>query len=193
VWAYQPVLVPGVLQTSATAAAIFRFWTPAANRGVDSEFLSESDRRVRMEVREVRRQQVIERADAPQYHLVLDESVLGRDVGGPGVAAEQMEALAEAAQLSHVHIRVVPLAKGAVLGLLGPFMILELDEDNPDDAVLYSETTNSDMVVHDLRQVRSHRGYMETLWDQAFPEDATLRLIEARAAVLRSSLDRLET
>ena len=194
IWAYQPVLVPGVLQTPATAAAIFAAWNEAARRHAsDGEFLSETDRRVRMEVREVRRQQVIEREDAPSYHLVLDESVLGRDVGGPEIAAEQMETLAAAAQLSHVHIRVVPLDRGAVLGLLGPFMILELDEEDPDDAVLYSERTYSDVVVHDTRDVRNHRGYMETLWGHALPEDASLRRIEARAAVLRSNLDHLET
>jgi len=194
IWAYQPVLVPGVLQTPATAETIFKFWHDAARRRASgAELMSEADRRVRIKVRELRRQQVIERADAPPYHLVLDESVLGRDVGGLDVAAEQMEALAASAQLSHVHIRIVPLDRGALLGLLGPFMILELDEEDPDDAVLYSETTFSDMVVHDIRDVRSHRGYMETLWEQAFPEDASLRLIEARAAVLRSSLDRLDS
>jgi transcriptional regulator with XRE-family HTH domain len=180
--AYQPVLVPGVLQTADTATFILDYWNDA---------LSEKDRRIRHEVRQMRRGQVIEREDAPAYYLVLDESVLRRDIGGAKVAAEQMETLVEAASRPDVHIRVVPLDRGGMLGLLGPFSIVYLDEENPADAVLYRESWNSDVIVHNARELQSHRGYFDVLWEQSLSEDVTLRLIKAQAARLRSTLDRI--
>jgi hypothetical protein len=186
---YQPGLVPGVLQTPEAAESILSFW---------NDSLSPEKRRVRHDVRVLRRREVIDRDDPPRYYLVMDESVLLRDVGGPKIAADQMDALAEVAQLPAVRIRVMPLAKGAILSLLGPFMIVDLnehegrspDEDDEDDAVLYRERWNADDVTDDPRQVREHRRYFEALWRQSLDEEVSLRLIAARAAVLRSELDR---
>jgi transcriptional regulator with XRE-family HTH domain len=183
---YQPVLVPGVLQTSAVADTIFEFW---------SEDLDPEDRRVRQDVRALRRQQVIEREDAPQCHFVLDESVLDRNIGGTAIALEQLESLAVDARRPGVHLRVIPLAKGALLGLLGPFMLLGLNEedDDEDDAVLYRESWNGDVIIHDRREIQGHRVRFEKLWTESWPEDVTLRRIEAQAAILRSELDRIDT
>ena len=181
--AYQPVLVPGVLQTPAVADFILGFWDTTLN---------DDDRRVRHDVRTLRRQQVIEREAAPAYHLVLDESVLGRNVGGTKLAADQLEALAEAAHLPNVHIRVVPLDRGGILGLLGPFIIVDLGAGDPEDAVLYRESWSNDVLIHDAKEVRDHHAYFEVLWRQSWSEDVTLRLIEARATMLRSSLDRID-
>ena len=186
--AYQPGVVPAVLQTPETAEAILGFWNAS---------LTEK-RRVRHDVRALRQQEIIEREDPPRYYLILDESVLLRDVGGPKIAAEQMDALAAAAQRPAVHIRVVPLARGAFMALLGPFSIVDLDEregrepDDADqeDAVLYREGWNIDDITEDHKLVREHREYFEVLWNQSLDEEVSLRLITARAAVLRSELDR---
>jgi transcriptional regulator with XRE-family HTH domain len=182
--AYQPVVVPGVLQTAEFADYILGWWNKS---------LSEGDRRIRYDVRMLRRQQVIEREDAPDYRLVLDESVLVRNIGGRKIMAGQLEALAEAAERPNVYVRVVPFDTGGLLGLLGPFVLIDLDEEDEEDAVLYRESWNSDEIIHDAKDVNEHRGYFETLWEQSLPEDASLRLINAQAGLLRSALDRAET
>lgn len=178
--AYQPVLVPGVLQTPEMADYILNYW-----QGV----IGEEQRRVRHEVRMLRRRQIVERAGAADYRLVLDESVLGRNIGGRRLWAAQMEELEKLVGLSAVHIRVLPLSKGGVMGLLGPFAVIGLEED---DAVVYRETWDKDEVVDDVTVVGDHDRYFESMWAEALPEDATARLIRATAASLRADLDRYD-
>jgi transcriptional regulator with XRE-family HTH domain len=177
--AYQPVSFPGVLQTPAVAESILSWWQRS---------LSDEDRRVRYDVRMMRARQIVERDDGPSYLLILDESVLKRRIGGLKIAAEQLEAIAEVAQRPPVHIRVVPLARGAYMGALGPFQILDLS-DAIDDSVLYRETYDRDEVIYDASEVEFHRNAFEALWKVSLNEEATLRAITAEAALLRSKLD----
>jgi hypothetical protein len=69
---FQPTLIPGSLQTRAYASAIVDLL---------SEEYSDVDRATRIDVRVRRRDQLISRPDPPNYLLVLDESVLLREVG----------------------------------------------------------------------------------------------------------------
>jgi transcriptional regulator with XRE-family HTH domain len=176
---FQPTVLPGVLQTPAVAETILRF------RAEDQEGV-----RVRRDVRMLRSEQILERADAPAYHLVLDEAVLSRDVGGTRLAAEQMAMLEKYAQYPHVHIRILPMARGALFGLDGGFTLIELNADDPDDVVLYREGWNGDVIIDDPDTVRVHRKNFEDTWVAAWDRDASLNAIRARAAALRSEMDR---
>jgi transcriptional regulator with XRE-family HTH domain len=174
---FQITLIPGVMQTEAYAAAVM---------GVVPE-LSEEDQEVRLEVRMRRRQQILGRRDPPEYYLVLDESVLFRAVGGEQVMAGQLQGLLSLAKHSNVRVRVVPFAKAALIAPLGPFSILDLGDE--EDAVLYREARLVDEVIHVPERIRRHRVAFEQLWGDSLNEEASARLIEARAAVMLSSLD----
>jgi transcriptional regulator with XRE-family HTH domain len=178
--AYQPVIYPGVLQTPAVAEAILNWWKKS---------LSDEARRVRYEVRMMRSQHIVERRDGPDYLLILDESVLKRRIGGVLTTAEQLEAIADVARRPKVHVRIVPFARGAYMGALGPFVILDLDDTDDKDAMLYRETYNRDEIIYDSGEVSFHRDAFEDLWAVSLDEDATLRAIVAEAALLRSQLD----
>jgi hypothetical protein len=173
--AYQPVIYPGVLQTPAVADSILAW---------GSTKLSEEDRRFRFEVRMMRSQQLVGRDDGPAYLLILDESVLKRQVGGVAVTAEQLDTIARVARRPRVRIRVVPFAQGAYMGALGPFQILDLSADEQ-DAVLYREAFSGDELVYDTAEVAFHRHAFERLWNVSMDENATLRAIEGEAAALR--------
>jgi transcriptional regulator with XRE-family HTH domain len=181
---YQHLVLPGVLQTRATARY---FFDPD-----DDAILSADERRVRYEVRLRRRQDVIERPDGPLYFLVIDESVILRNVGSLRDTAEQLEDLAESASRPRVSVRVVPLDEGRAvkIGLLGSFSLTSLSHDADDDA-LYRERFLGDYLDHDPEEIRPYRDAFEGLWKLALPEDASLRLIQAKAAELRARLDRL--
>ena len=179
--AYQPVLVPGPLQTSSFAETVLAWW---------SEHLSDEDRRVRHDVRMMRRAQLIEREDAPMYLLILDQSALEREIGGPKVMAEQLESLIESSRRPNVRVRIVPYAEGALIGgTFGPFVVLDLAEDDPEDAVVYRENYNTDNVLHDRKDVRFHRDIFETLWKRSWSEELSLRAINAKASELRFQVD----
>jgi transcriptional regulator with XRE-family HTH domain len=175
--AYQPNYFPGILQTPAVAQSILDSWS-----------LSDEDRQVRFDVRMMRGKSLIERADGPDYRLVLDESVIKRRIGGSKITAEQLEFVAQAGQRPHIHIRVVPFAKAAYIGALAPFQILDLSHD-VDDAVLYREPYKRDEIIHDVAEIAFHRDAFENLWKASLNEQATLRAMVAEAAQLRSSLD----
>ncbi|GIE95131.1 helix-turn-helix domain-containing protein [Paractinoplanes rishiriensis] len=177
---FQPVVIPGPLQTPAVAEKILQIWN-----SVDNE-----DRiRVRTESRVLRRKFLLDRENPPDYRLVLDESVLSRDIGGAELAADQMVALEQTARRPNVHIRILPLDRG-VLGLLGGFTLVDLDDEDTRDAVLYRESWDGDQIIDDPQVVATHRAYFEDISANSLNENASLSLIMARAAKLRAALDR---
>jgi transcriptional regulator with XRE-family HTH domain len=177
--AFHPTLIPGLLQTPAYATHIMNFW---------DQYLSETDRLARLEVRLRRRQQVLGRSEPPPYYLVLDESAVWREVGGAALMGEQLRQLLEAARTEVVTLRILPLADGAPMSMLGPFIVLDLGGD--ENAILYREAPLEDGIVQDPNEIGKHRYHFEQMWEQALDEAASIRLVEARAASMLASLDR---
>ncbi|GAB2851090.1 helix-turn-helix transcriptional regulator [Streptomyces deserti] len=129
----ETTVVPGLLQTPEYARAVTR----AAVEGLSEERLD-----TLVEVR-LARQDVL-RADPPlELNAVLDEAVLRREVGGPGVMARQLTRLVEEAQLPHVRLQVLPFAAGAHIGVTGPFVILSFPHTSDLDVVVLDHLTSS--------------------------------------------------
>lgn len=177
---YQSTLVPGHLQTRALAEATLSWFDKS---------LTVEERRVRRDVRLARRRDVIERDGAPDFLLMLDESVLWRTVGGLETAAEQFEDLAETAKRPNVHVRVLPRDTGALLGTFGAFTVLDLSAAEG-DAVLYRESYTRDDLVQDPVEVGYHREVFERFWRRSLDEEASVALILARAYDLRARIAR---
>ena len=72
------------------------------------------------------RQAILEQADQPQATFVLDETVLHRQIGSSVTMAEQLDHIADAAELRYVNIHVLP-ALDANAGLSGSFSIAGAD------------------------------------------------------------------
>jgi transcriptional regulator with XRE-family HTH domain len=175
---FQPTVIPGVLQTRAYASAVVSIWGGE---------LSEADRDSRLEVRARRREQLFSRPDPPEYLLVLDESVLLREVGGPRTMSEQLYDLLDLARAGRVNVRVVPLAHSALYAV-GLFVIYAKDDE---DVALYRESNLADEVLYSAETIGRHRELFERIWDQASSVEGSSHMIEARAATLRSAADRL--
>ncbi|MEV5439860.1 helix-turn-helix transcriptional regulator [Streptomyces sp. NPDC052682] len=129
----ETTVVPGLLQTPEYARAV----TKAAVEGLSEERLD-----TLVEVR-LARQDVL-RADPPlELNAVLDEAVLRREVGGPGVMARQRARLVEAARMPHVRLQVLPFAAGAHIGVTGPFVIFSFPDTSDLDVVVLDHLTSS--------------------------------------------------
>jgi transcriptional regulator with XRE-family HTH domain len=106
---WEPMLIPGLLQTKAYAVAV-----------------SGSDE---LATRRVERQRIVNRSNEPVALVaVLDESALRRHLGHPDVLADQLHHLASAAQRANITVHVLPLdasAQAVALGGKGAFVILE--------------------------------------------------------------------
>ncbi|WP_275413053.1 helix-turn-helix domain-containing protein [Rugosimonospora africana] len=166
------VLIPGLLQTEAYARAIFQ-------NVLEKESLSPETIETRIAIRLRRRESVLDRPDPPQYLFLLDESVLGRPIGGPHVMGEQLLALWQAAQDTSMLVRIVPLAAAPTLATLGSFMILDLDGEG--NSALYREAFISDDISHNPAIVSRHRELFEDLWASSLTVEESADRIEGAA------------
>jgi transcriptional regulator with XRE-family HTH domain len=179
---FQATLVPGILQTADYASWIQRFWSHA---------VPEEDMRVRVELRARRRETLFGAPDPPRYLLLLDESVLHRDIGGASIFANQLEFLLTLIRRSTISVQIVPFPEGAIPAMLGSFTILELGDE--EDVFLYRESGwQTDSFDHSIKDIRRWREIYEQVWSRSFPPDVSARLIEARMAELRASIGRAQ-
>lgn len=95
-------LIPGLVQTERYAWEI--------NVSFRDVPLDVVERQTRLRLG---RQGILTRAAPALLHLVIDESVLRRQIGAPEVMAEQYRHLIEMARLDHVTIQVLPFTAGA--------------------------------------------------------------------------------
>jgi hypothetical protein len=109
---YEPLIVPGLLQTEAYARTLLR-----TRVGVtEDEF--EAMLAARLE-----RQVILARPKPPTLWVLLDEGVLHRPVGDAQVMHEQVSYLAAAARRPNIVVQVVPRSVGAYEGLRGPLVL----------------------------------------------------------------------
>ncbi|MFI6504606.1 Scr1 family TA system antitoxin-like transcriptional regulator [Nonomuraea typhae] len=112
---WQPLLVPGLLQTEEYARQVL-LREPAATAEQAEEAAA-----ARMT-----RKAILHRPDPPMYWAVLDEWVLHRPVGSPETMRGQVRALLETADLPNVSVQVVPKESPAIAGLTGAFVIAKI-------------------------------------------------------------------
>ncbi|MGI5213987.1 helix-turn-helix domain-containing protein [Plantactinospora sp. CA-290183] len=160
---YQPLVVPGLLQTEAYARAVLG----------DAGLLRREDVARHLAER-MRRQEILTRDNPPQLFAVLDEGVLRRPVGGPTVMREQLHALVKAAEEPHIWVHVVPLSVGAYPGLNGPFVVA-LDPGGR--ATGYLDNQIQGDVVDDAEEVATIQLVWEAVRGQALPQQQSTDLI----------------
>jgi hypothetical protein len=88
----------------------------------------------RVEAR-LQRQRLLDGDSAPMFFVLMDESVLRREIGGPAVMRAQLEHLLNLAAWPRVFLQVVPSSAGAHPGLAGPLALFSYD-DAPETAYL---------------------------------------------------------
>lgn len=125
---WEPLLVPGLLQTADYARAVFDAW-----QAIDGE--STTDELV---AARLARQAILDRPSPPSFWALIDETVLHRSVGDPKVMHDQLVHLAEMSERPRVNIEVVPSGVGAHVGLLGAFAVAGFEDDTP--GIVYLES-----------------------------------------------------
>ena len=132
---YEAVLINGLLQTEDYARALF---TDAAVPANTSEMI---ERKVKVRIE---RQQALTRVQPLKVWAILDESVLHRRFGGPGVQRAQLKHLAELTERPNVTIQVVPFDAGPHPGIIGSFTVVRFASvDDPE--IVYIESLAGDV------------------------------------------------
>jgi transcriptional regulator with XRE-family HTH domain len=166
---YAALLVPALLQTTAYASAILRALQPSLDQ-------AQLDRWVELRIA---RQSLLTRIGAPTLWTVIDEAVLRRPVGGPGVIREQLDRLVEAATLPNVTLQVLPFAAGEHAGMDGGFTIFGFPKSAASD-VVHLDNPTGDLYLETPEEIQQY--------DQVFGQLRAAALTPAESTDLLATL-----
>ncbi len=156
---WQPLIVPGLFQTSAYARAYVR-----AGRAPDMEMAIE---------RRMERQEILTAETPPRVLAMLDEKALRQPIGGAEVMRGQLAHLLEVADLPNVTLQVVPTRAGAFVGLDGGFILLCGESGD----IAFSEAQLGGRLIRDEDEVNTLEVRYDWIRAKALSEDDSKALI----------------
>jgi transcriptional regulator with XRE-family HTH domain len=139
IYNFEPVLVPGLLQTDEYALEVLRTTRgPKGSSRIDSL----------VNLRITRQERIHARGDGVRQSYVVDEAVIRRVVGGTDIMRRQLAHLLEACEHEHVALRVIPFTHGLYRSVRVPFVLLEF-RDPEDETILYLEYPQGEKLFRD--------------------------------------------
>lgn len=165
---YDPIRIPGLLQTEEYARALFAGLGTAGTEAADKGWT----------VRQHRQEVVHDRDNPPDMLFVLDEAALLRHVGGIQVMRRQLERLRDFAAESYITIQILPFNRGAHPGMSGNFIVLEFTDPNLDD-LLHLESIDSITIRDDTDLIARYLDEFEQLQNLALSPDESVDFLNA--------------
>jgi transcriptional regulator with XRE-family HTH domain len=135
---FEPILVPGLLQTEEYAREALKMTTDEEPDNVDAL----------VDLRMQRQELLVREASPPGLHFIMDEAVIRRLVGGQDVMRRQLRHLRELANYPNVTIRIVPFGQGLYPRFRIPYVLFEFP-DPEDEAVLYVENPLGQLIIRE--------------------------------------------
>lgn len=163
---YDPVLVPGTLQTEEYGRAILAQMAGFGRDDVDMLWA----------VRQ-HRQDAVDRESPPEMLYVLDEAALRRHVGRGHAMRHQLEQLKDSAAKPNISIRILPFAHGAHPGMAGNFILLEFADPNLEDLV-HLENINQITIRDDTELIAKYLDRFVQLQELALPPDESVGFLD---------------
>jgi hypothetical protein len=164
--AYEPQVVPGLLQTEDYIRAITAASLPAATE----EF---TERAVALRLT---RQHLLSRPEPPGYWVVLDETVLRRPIGGRKVMRAQLEHLATLTERPSITIQVIPFATGWHPALYGMFNIFRFPSEQLPD-IVYTEALTGAYYLNKPDEAARYTEALDRMCAQAASPEHTVTIL----------------
>ncbi|MCX4623875.1 helix-turn-helix domain-containing protein [Streptomyces albogriseolus] len=171
-FSYDPMLVPGLLQTEAYARALLEAHFPPLEEEAIEQHLT---------ARLARQSLLTRKNPCVVFSFILEEGALRRAVGGNAVLAEQLAHLQECSRRRNVEIQVMPNRQAAHSGVNGQIVLLETVERRQFVSIEAQGIVN----------IRSDRDEVSEFWlrygmlrSQALNTEESARLIERMAGEL---------
>ncbi|GAB3727071.1 helix-turn-helix domain-containing protein [Nocardiopsis nanhaiensis] len=163
---YQPLLIPGLVQTEAYAHAMFEDIFPGMGQ----------HRIDHMVQARMTRQKVLEKDPRPLIILIITEAVLHQEVGGRGKALlrDQWRRLLADAETGKVRVQIIPRETGRHYGSGGPFRLYTFSGKPP---VASAEYMTGETVISDADRYRECATSFGLLQGEALPEAVSLRML----------------
>jgi transcriptional regulator with XRE-family HTH domain len=170
---FQLALIPGLLQTPEYRRAVA--WIEFPNHST-----AELERLI--DIHNQRQARLTSHTDSVELRVLIPESVLRHQVGGPGVMSSQMYHLAEVGRLPNVSIRIVPQAAGGHLGLLtGSFVLMEFPlhpaSHLTEPPVVYVQGYTGALYLDQEGEIKQYRGAIKQIERVALDADESRELI----------------
>jgi hypothetical protein len=162
---WEPLLIPGLLQTADYARELFRAW----------QVIEDADTVERNVTLRMDRQEIFDRPNPPTLIVVIDETVLWRCIGNSEIMLTQLEYLMDMSTRPNVAIHIVPASVGAHAGLLGAFILADLEGES--GKVIYLETPDQGLISGAASLTAKILGSFERVRSEALPKGASRELI----------------
>jgi hypothetical protein len=164
--AYEPQVVPGLLQTEAYVRAITAASFPSENQ-------EDSERRVALRLA---RQDLLKRPAPPEYRVVLEETVLRRPIGGADIMRAQLQHLIDMAAQPSITIQVLPFNAGWHPAMYGMFNIFRFPDDTMPD-IVYSEALTSATYLNKPEETTMYTEALDRMSAQAAIPGQTITMM----------------
>lgn len=165
---FEPLLVPGLLQTPAYARAVIEAAPTDRQQPAVEDLLA---------VRAAR-QRALTRTERPPLHLtaVMSEGALRQQIGGVDVWRAQLQHLLQLSRCENIDLRVLPFSSPTTAAVGGPFVLLRLD-DVAGVGLILVETPSKGLYMEEEGDVARYTTLIDELQDAALPADASVALI----------------
>ncbi|MFF8280094.1 helix-turn-helix domain-containing protein [Streptomyces lateritius] len=151
---FEAMVIPGLLQTPAYAAAVIEETIPLVT-------VEQAAARLRVRLR--RQHRIYDPSRRLRLWVVLDESALRRIVGSREIMREQLEHLHTLSTEPHITVQILPHTAGAHPGLSGQFSLLRFPDSR--EAVVYLEKFTSGLCLErpaDVQQYNARYAHLQT-------------------------------
>ncbi|MEU6660589.1 helix-turn-helix transcriptional regulator [Streptomyces sp. NPDC046821] len=170
-WA--PMIVPGLLQTQAYAAAVVRTSLPWLRPEIVDKQVS-----ARME-----RAKLWEREDHPSFWGIIHESLIRKPLLPPVETAELLEHISRVVRSTQSVLQILPETAAAHPMMMGMIRVMTFPDAPP---VVYTEGLHSGQLIDYPALVKDYRRSYDLLRAAALPPAASLALIEEAAEDYRN-------
>jgi transcriptional regulator with XRE-family HTH domain len=167
IWAYDPELIHGLLQTPNYVRAVVAAAQPGCSPADLERFV---------DLRQARQDKVY--GDQPtQLNVVLGEGALRRVVGSRDIMAEQLDALLQLSKLDHISLRVLPFDAGAHPAMVSPFILLRFDTEPDLMDVVYLEHDTGALYLERPADIDRYSWIFSELTKLALDVEASTHLV----------------
>jgi transcriptional regulator with XRE-family HTH domain len=173
---FEPLLVPGLLQTEEYARTIISLIFSHDPQKVDPL----------VDLR-IQRQELLVREPTPSLHFIVDEAVIRRVAGGRDIMRRQLRQLQNLAEYPNITIRIMPFERGLYRRLRLPYWLFEFP-DPEDGDIVYVENPQGEYFFGEEEEDRdSPVHYLEV-----FRKLEKIARCEDTMDLLQDAINRLE-
>ncbi|QVQ54178.1 helix-turn-helix transcriptional regulator [Spiractinospora alimapuensis] len=162
---YQPLVVPGLLQTPEYSRAQIRIGQPTAPTSSIDELVKGREKR----------QKLVASDGGPLISAIVEEHVLRRPLGGWAVLRGQLTHLLDVAESPRITLQAVPMDSEVHFGMDGSFILLKVPNRGQ---MVYRETRVDSSPREDSEALETYFGLFAALSAHALTPDQSCGLID---------------